>query len=386
MAGDPRTILLANPGADLYGSDRMVVESVKALAAAGYRVFVTVPGPGPLIELLTGAGATVLEQPTPIIRKSLLSATGLLQLLRETTRSLVPSWRLLKHTKAGTVVVNTITPPLWILLARLAGRRVVCHVHEAEGTASSVLRAALYLPLVLCHHIAINSRFALNVLDQSAPWLTARTKIVYNVVAGPSDIVPPREQLDGEVRLLYMGRLSHRKGPHVLIEVVNLLRERGRKVHLSLLGAVFSGNEDYEKALRRRVAELDLKGHISFLGFRPSIWPAVADNDIVLISSVVDEPFGNTAVEASLGARPLVVSDIAGLKEASEYATGAIRVPAADAVAFADAVEAIIDEWPRYRAAATKDSDAVADQFSVQQYSDSLLEASGLGPDPTRSL
>ena len=84
MAGDPRIVLIANPGADLYGSDRMTVESVKALVTAGYRVFVTVPGPGPLIGLLTEAGATVLEQPTPIIRKSLLSPAGLVQLAKET--------------------------------------------------------------------------------------------------------------------------------------------------------------------------------------------------------------------------------------------------------------------------------------------------------------
>ena len=38
MAGDPRTVLIANPGADLYGSDRMTIESVKALVSGGYRV------------------------------------------------------------------------------------------------------------------------------------------------------------------------------------------------------------------------------------------------------------------------------------------------------------------------------------------------------------
>lgn len=380
MAGDPRTVLIANPGADLYGSDRMTIESVKALVGAGYRVFVTVPGPGPLIDLLTEAGATVLEQPTPIIRKSLLSPGGLVQLLRETLSALVPSWRLLKHTGAGTVVVNTITPPLWFLLARVAGRSTVCHVHEAEGTANPLLRTALYLPLAFCQHIVINSRFALNVLAESAPWLAARTKIAYNAVQGPDQVTPPREALAGEVRLMYMGRLSHRKGPHVLIEAVELLRQRGRRVRLSLLGAVFPGNEAYEQGLRARVAELGLDGQVEFLGFRPSIWPTVAESDIVLISSVVDEPFGNTAVEASLAARPLVVSDIAGLKEASSAATSAIRVPAGEAGAFADAVETIVDDWPTWRAAAIGDSTTVADAFSAEQYGRAFIEACGLPP------
>ncbi|HMS36804.1 MAG TPA: glycosyl transferase, partial [Arachnia sp.] len=67
MAGDPRTVLIANPGADLYGSDRMAVETAKALVDAGFRVVVTVPGPGPLIGHMTDVGGTVIEQPTPII-------------------------------------------------------------------------------------------------------------------------------------------------------------------------------------------------------------------------------------------------------------------------------------------------------------------------------
>ena len=79
---DPRTVLVANPGADLYGSDRMALEDVRALVRAGRRVFVTVPGPGPLVDLLTGAGASVLVQPTPIVRKSLASPRGLLRLAR----------------------------------------------------------------------------------------------------------------------------------------------------------------------------------------------------------------------------------------------------------------------------------------------------------------
>ncbi|MFT4295310.1 MAG: glycosyltransferase family 4 protein [Micropruina sp.] len=378
MAGDPGTVLIANPGADLYGSDRMTVESVKALVNGGFTVFVTVPGPGPLIELLTDAGATVLEQPTPIIRKSLLSPGGLVQLVRETLSAWAPSWRLLKHTNAGTVLVNTITPPLWFPLARLAGRNLACHVHEAERATNPLLRSALYLPLVFCRRIVINSRFCLDVLAESAPWLVKRATIVHNTVPGPSEVVPPREQLTGAARLMYMGRLSHRKGPHVLVDAVELLKRRGRRVRLTLVGAVFPGNEAYEEGLRRQVAELGLDDEVEFLGFRSVIWPTLADNDIVLISSVGDESFGNTAVEASLGARPVVVSDIPGLREASQAASAAIRVTPGDVTGFADAVETIIDDWAGYRAAAVRDAETVAEKFSAAQYGRGLIDAMGL--------
>lgn len=380
MTGDARTVLICNPGADLYGSDRMVVENVRALVGAGYRVVVTVPEQGPLIELLTQAGGEVVVQPTPIIRKSLMSPRGLVQLAREALSELRPGRRLIKRVNPGTVLVNTITAPLWFPLARVMRRRVVCHVHEAEKSASGLVRRVLYLPLLACHRIVINSQFALGVLAGAAPWLVQRTTVVYNVVAGPPEATPARAELDGPVELLFIGRLSHRKGPHVAIEAVRLLTERGTPAVLSLLGAVFPGNESYEQHLRDQVARAGLGERVRFLGFRPEVWPTIASSDIVIIPSTVDEPFGNTAVEASLAARPLIVSDIAGLKEASQAAEARIAVPASDAAAIADAVEAIVADWEHYRSLALSDSTTVANRFSASRYARGLLAGMGLVP------
>lgn len=379
MAADQRTVLIVNPGSELYGADRMAVASAAALVARGFKVYVTVPGPGPLVELLLNAGASVIEQPTPVIRKSLLSPKGLLQLGVECVRAWGPMWRLVKHINPGTVMVNTITSPLWFPAAWLARRNVVGHVHEAEGSASAMMRRLLYLPLMFCHRIVINSRFALGVLADSAPWLVRRTTVVYNAVAGPETVVSPRGDLEAPVRLLYLGRLSHRKGPHVVVDAVRLLRDRGRPVQLDLLGAVFPGNEAYEDELRTRVARAGLTDAVRFLGFRPDVWGAVAESDIVVIPSTVDEPFGNTAVEASLGARPLIVSDIAGLKEASQVAKSRVLVPPSDAESLADAAERIVDDWANHAAMAETDAVNVAQRFSRAAYGAGLVAAMGIG-------
>lgn len=378
MAGDPRTVLIANPGADLYGSDRMVVESVKALVGAGYRVFVTVPGPGPLISLLTEAGATVVEQSTPIIRKSLLSLKGLLQLVRETVGDWGPSWRLLKHTGAATVVVNTITPPLWFPLARLARRRVFCHLHEAEGQVSAPVRWAIYGPLQFCTGIIANSAYTKLVLAQSSVGLTARTSIVHNTVVGPPQVQSPRDDLDGAVRLLYIGRLSKRKGIQVAVASMDVLRGRGITTHLDVVGAVFSGNEGYERDLRDLIDRLNLTDQVSFHGFQTEVWPFFADCDIAVVPATEDESFGNTAVEASLAARPVVVSEIAGLKEATSESLAAILVAPGEATELADAVQRIIEDWPTWRAAAINDASAVVDAFSAERYAQAYIEACSL--------
>lgn len=375
---DGETVLIVNPGASLYGSDRMTVESVKALVSNGFRVAVTLPESGPLMDLLAQAGARVIVQPTPVIRKALLTPSGLLCLARDAAAAWRPSWRLLKASGADTVVVNTITAPLWLAVARAARCTVVCHVHEAERSMPAALRIALYLPLVLAHRAVVNSRFSLEALRASAPWMVGRANLVYNAVAGPAEVIPPRSQLDGPARLIYLGRLSHRKGPHVAVEALGLLRARGREVELDLLGAVFPGNEAYERDLIRQIEGHGLVDHVRRLGFLEDVWGTVAAADMVIIPSTVDEPFGNTAVEASLAARPLVVSEIAGLKEASETATSRVAVPPSDPVAIAAAVEEIIDGWPDFARRAVVDSEVVADRFSFPRYAHAFVAALGL--------
>lgn len=375
MAGDPRTVLIANPGADLYGSDRMAVESVRALVRDGFRVIVTVPEPGPLVALLQRAGADVVGCPTLVVRKGLLNARGLLTLVRDTLRSVRPSRRLLREWNPGTVIVNTVTPPLWILLGRLSRRKVICHVHEGEASVAAILRSALYLPLTFCHRILINSRFSLGVLVRSAPWLSRRTTVVYNAVAGPAELAAPRDTIDGTIRLLFVGRLSHRKGPHVAIDALKILTDAAVNARLDLLGAVFPGNEAYSDDLRAQVERLGLADRVSFLGFRAAVWDELAAHDIALIPSTVDEPFGNTAVEAALAARPAVVSAVGGLPEATAQSTSTVLVEPGDAEGIARAVRRIADDWTEYATRAQGDAIRVADVFSEDTYADAISEA-----------
>ena len=177
---------------------------------------------------------------------------------------------------------------------------------------------------------------------------------------------------------MFVGRLAQRKGPHVAIEAVRRLRDRGVDVHLSLLGAVFPGNEGYEAGLRADVREGGLEAQVTFLGFHADVWPFVAGADVVVIPSIVDESFGNTAVEASLAGRPVIVSDIAGLREASQATTSRILVPPSDPEAIAGAVERVIADWEQVTSDAVEDAAAVADRFSFDRYATGLIEAMAL--------
>ncbi len=370
-----RSILVAHPSADLYGSDRVLLESVDGMVAAGWRVVVTVPSPGPLVAELARRGASVEFCPAPVIRKSALRPRGFARFVRDVALSIAPSWRLIRRSGRDGLYVNTITIPSWLVLGRLMGRRVTCHVHEAEGSASLLIRRLINLPLLFAQRIVVNSTFSLEVLSSAIPRLRARSTVVYNGVAGPAEVTPARTPLTEPVRLLFIGRLSPRKGPQVAVDAVTLLRGSGVEVQLDLLGAVFPGYEWFEQDLRSTVTQNGLVDVVRFLGFDADIWPHVQSADIVVVPSVVDEPFGNTAVEAVLAARPLVVSATSGLKEASAGYGSAQQVEPDRPDLLAGAVQAVIADWERYRDRALSDAQLAGVRHSVHSYREQIVIA-----------
>ena len=351
----PRSVLVAHPGAELYGSDRVLLESVEALLGAG-PVTVALPGDGPLADELRARGARVQVVAMPVLRKAALRPRGAVQLLGDALRGLVPAVRLIRSAGDGGVYVSTTTLPSWVVLARLLRRRVVCHVHEAERTAPLLARRVTALGPWLADAVVVNSRFTLGVLTDVAPGVADRSTVVHNGVRGPAAVVPPRTHLEGPVRLLFVGRLNPRKGPQVAVAALRELTDRGVDARLALLGSVFAGYEWFEAELRATVTAAGLDDRVDFLGFRPDIWPAVADADVVLVPSVLDESFGNTAVEAVLAARPLVVSATSGLQEAAAGYDSAQAVDPRQPARWADAVQRVVAEWPLFRERALLDA------------------------------
>ena len=368
-----RHVLVCHPGSELYGSDRMVLESVAALHGAGCTVTVTVPELGPLVEVVEATGARVVVLPVPVLRKAHLSPRGLLHLAGDVVRRFPAMLRLVRGTRSDLVYVNTVTLPLWLLAARVGRRPAVCHVHEAEDGLPPLVARCLSAPLLLARTVIVNSDSARAGLVAALPALRSRAQLVYNGVAGPpGPVARPRELLAGQARLVLVGRLSPRKGTDVAVAAVHLLRDRGRDVRLDLVGAAFPGYEWFVDDLRRQVHDAGLDEHVRFLGFTSDVWPALAAADVVLVPSRV-EPFGNVAVEAALADRPVVASRVQGLREiVTDGATGVLVEPGSP-LALAEAVSGLLDDWPGARRLAELAHAEARRRFSAEQYAGTLL-------------
>lgn len=351
-----------------------MLETVEAMGERGWPVEVTLPGPGPLVDEIVKRGGRVTFCPTPVLRKSYLSPLGLIRLLALTLRSIPAAVGLIRRTDPDLVYVSTITIPLWVVIGRIMRRPVVAHVHESERSAPPAVRRLLAAPLLLANALLVNSEYSRRVLAESFARLGRRAQVVYNGVPGPGVVTPARAVLDGPVRLLFIGRLSPRKGPQVAVDLVGRLARRDRPATLELLGSVFPGYEWFRDELEQAARAGGHVDDIKFSGFDPDVWSHIAQADIVLVPSQGDEPFGNTAVEAVLAARPVIVSASSGLDEAVDGYASAQRVPAEDPQAWADAVGAAIDRWSTFRDDAVRDARIARERHAPARYREQIAD------------
>jgi glycosyltransferase involved in cell wall biosynthesis len=177
---------------------------------------------------------------------------------------------------------------------------------------------------------------------------TEKTVIRRNGVEVP-DSMPERGRfraaagISAEAKIvLYLGRLSEKKSPDVLLRGFASLADRksGRELRL-----VFAGPDDgdMKQKLQRMASDLGISGRVQILGpvFNADKWSAYRDADVFVLPSQ-NENFGNTAGEAVAAGTPVVVTDKCGI--APLLADVAGLVVKHDAAAIAQAIARVLCE------------------------------------------
>jgi len=361
-------VMLCHPSAELYGSDRMALEAVVGLRDRGAEVTVVLPVDGPLRSEMQAAGADVLVRDVPVLRKSALRPAGFARLVFDLLRRGPRMARVIRRVRPDLVYVNTIVQPWWALAARVLGKRVVFHVREAEVDPPPLVRRALLLPLRLGHSVVANSQFTARQIFLDCPSVRSRTSVIYNGKDWSAYAVPHEPASDGAFRILYLGRLSPRKGTDVAVRAVAQMREAGTDARLTLAGAVFPGYEWFEAELRDLCHELSLGAdEVSFTGFVADTPSLFSTADALVVPSRA-EPFGTVAAEGLAAGVPVVVSDVQGLVEIVGDGREGLVVPADDSEALAAKLEMLrTDESLRERLV-EQGRRSVSERFSREQY------------------
>ncbi|MGB2642082.1 MAG: glycosyltransferase [Candidatus Acidiferrum sp.] len=150
-----------------------------------------------------------------------------------------------------------------------------------------------------------------------------------------------KQQIPKEAKvILFLGRLSEKKSPDLLLQAfVSLAKE----VSQGRLRLVFAGPDEggMQARLVQMAAQLGLAQQVQFTGpiFGLEKWAAYRDSDVFVLPSQ-NENFGNTAAESTAAGTPAVVTEQCGV--APLLANTAGLVVAHDAGALSAAIKSIL--------------------------------------------
>jgi glycosyltransferase involved in cell wall biosynthesis len=140
-----------------------------------------------------------------------------------------------------------------------------------------------------------------------------------------------------------VGRLTAVKGHEVLLRAVSELIRRGDRIFL-----VFLGEGELRSTLEQRAIDLGIAENVRFLGWRPDVARVMSAFDIFCLPSL-NEGMGKVLVEAMALGKPIVASDVGGIKDLVRPGENGLLVPVGDVAALSEAISHLLGDPERCR-------------------------------------
>lgn len=198
--------------------------------------------------------------------------------------------------------------------------------------------------------ICVDTRLKTNLVEKYGSLAMAKAQVILNGIdLRRFEIRPARIRPEGEVVILNAKALVPKNGQEYLIRAMPMIRRTLPKAKLRIIGEGPDGMH-----LRELVATLNLKEVVDFLGEIPnSDMPRqYADCDVVVIPSVrvkgVEEASSILLLEAMASGRPVVASDIGGLRESIVDGKTGLLIPDQQPEAIASSVISLATDTKRY--------------------------------------
>jgi glycosyltransferase involved in cell wall biosynthesis len=190
------------------------------------------------------------------------------------------------------------------------------------------------------------------------------------IVVIPHGIPLPQRQLlradlgTGPILFLYVGRISHVKGVHIMLEAFADLPPETYELHI-VGGAVTKPERRYLAQLKRKFASVNVVWHGSLP--HEEIPQHIAACDVMVHPAICLEVFGLTIAEALAVGRPVIASRCGGAEAQIRDGENGLLVPPNDVMALRKSIQSMIDDPARLQAMAKQTGDVVSIEQHVEE-------------------
>lgn len=207
---------------------------------------------------------------------------------------------------------------------KLTGKPVVFQVHALEYDRSEhdhlneeVYKIERHVMKKADAIIAVSS-YTKNLIVKYYGIEESKVTVIYNGIEIDKNIKHEKKPIlkPNKKVVLFLGRVTHQKGPWHFIEVAKKVIEKDKNIHFIMAG---SGNLLYE--MIEKVAQMGIGANVHFTGFLSRKYvDAIFNSADVYVMPSVSEPFGLSALEALSYNLPIIISKQSGVAEVLPHA------------------------------------------------------------------
>ena len=247
--------------------------------------------------------------------------------------------------------------------------------------AMSASAESFFLKRFLLRLVHLVSRVCYVVADQVSPvcdhnarWelrmgVTAdRIRTVYNGIDTDLFVPPAREPEGRRPTVVTAARVFPLKDIETLIRACDVTRRRVPDVHFVVYGANWV-DEPYTARCEALIDELGVRGHFTFAGYHDDPARLYHEGDVFALSSI-SEGFPFSVIEAMACGRPVVATDVGGVKEALVDGVGVV-VPPRDFAGLGDGLADLLLDRERWADLSRRGRERAVERFGLDQ----MLEA-----------
>ena len=254
-------------------------------------------------------------------------------------------------------------------------RGMTCY---ADHTLGDYDLKVVPLHLELCDIVIATSERVRRELVEIVPNADpSRILVKPNAIATARFPVPDRAESppEGPFRVVCVSRIDPKKGLLIAVEAMAVLRERGISAILHLVGQAdpTKSSREYERALRRRVAELGMGGSVRLEGRQDleGVRRVLASAHLFIapfveLDSGDKDGIPTALLEAMATGLPAVVTGAGSILEVVDDGRDGVVVPQHDPEALADAIEHIFRNPDQRRRMGQHAADKIRKKFDVE--------------------
>jgi len=286
-------------------------------------------------------------------------------------------FRLVRKEKIAIIHCSGAYPVQYCLpAARLAKVPCIAHIHASVYSKEELRK--VFLPFVDCI-ITVAEAIKSQLIRFGYP--STRIEIVYCGVLDEKD--KNRIVSCGSLRASYqikedckiIGQVSQiipRKGLEYFIEMAKQIKSRNFKVKFMIIGNALPGGEEYERYIKNEVIEKGLSQDIIFTGFQSDVKRFISILDIFVLSSL-SEALPLVLVESLALGKPVVATDVGGVKEVIINDETGFLVPPRDVKALVASVLRLLNESSMAEYLGKNGKELVYHNFTIRKQAEALL-------------